>query len=106
GSASKTIPPAGMRAIHYPVVQAPLVLADSRKGDYFVTSGGQRIAAPTVSKFYNYMGEITALPARLQYPGLAALQLQAYYDRTAGLYMATHDAGGNVKHFGLRLLKD
>src|SRR5205823_8457857 len=47
-----------------------------------------------------------ALPGRMQYPGLAALQLQAYYDETAGLYMATHDGGGNVKHFGLRRAKE
>jgi hypothetical protein len=37
---------------------------------------------------------------------MIALQMQAYYDGTAGLYMATHDGSGNVKHFGLARLKD
>jgi hypothetical protein len=96
----------GIGAIQYPIVRAPLMLGDSSEDDYFVTSRGQRIAAPAVKKFYNYMGEVTALPGRIQYPGLAPLQMQAYYDGTAGIYMATYDDAGNVKHFGLKVAED
>jgi len=101
----------GIRAIHYPVVQAPLVLGDSSKDDCFIcpggtAGGGEIIQEPKLSKRYSFMGEVIPLDRRQQYPGPASLQLQAYYDGTAGLYMATHDAGINVKHFGLKQLKD
>ena len=36
------------------------------------------------------------------YPGPVALQMHAYYDDTAGLYMAAYDADGHAKHFRYR----
>lgn len=96
--------PYGVRAIHYPVVHAPLALGESSKDDYFIwgAAGGMKRAAPgeTAPQTYPFAA------GRTQYPGGASLQLQAYYDGTAGLYMATYDAGINVKHFGYKRLKD
>jgi len=96
--------PYGIRAVRYPIVQAPLVLADSSKDDRFVypAGGGAMMIDPVGGTHRNYMGKTIGINRRTQYPGGAALQLQAYYDDTAGLYMATHDAGINVKHFGLK----
>jgi hypothetical protein len=106
--------PYGIRAIQYPVVQAPLVLGDSAEDDYFAWArmGGEIIWKPGLSLSQHSRGEFRAdgergpswLPD--QYPGAIALQMQSYYDETAGLYMATYDGAGNVKHFGLTRLKD
>lgn len=98
----------GIRAIRYPVIESPRVLGDSAKDDYFISgaSGGMKWAEPAEASPLAY--DIVNLGSfkPMQYPGGAALQLQAYYDGTAGLYMATHDAGINVKHFGLTRMKD
>jgi Domain of unknown function (DUF6259) len=98
----------GIRAIHYPVVESHLMLGDSAKDDYFIwpATGGMKWPNPaeTPPLAYDIINVGSVKP--VQYPGGAALQLQAYYDGTAGLYMATHDAGINVKHFGLRRMKD
>ncbi len=36
------------------------------------------------------------------YPGDACTQFAAFYDETAGLYLAAHDAGGHCKRLGVR----
>jgi hypothetical protein len=103
--------PYGIRAIRYPILLAPLILGDSPKDDCFVDPGGLALGGeitrqPTTGTSYTYTGEVAPLDRRLQYPGPASLQVQAYYDDAAGLYMATYDAGGNVKHFGVKKLRD
>jgi len=125
--------PYGIRAIQYPVVQAPLVLGDSAEDDYFAWGrfGGQLDWKPgqSLPDRREKLGLILPhdLPEQSraefradggrgaspmwgwlpdQYPGIISLQMQAYYDGTAGLYMATYDGSGNVKHFGLTRLKD
>ena len=115
----------GIRAIHYPVVHSPLILGESAEDDYFVWArrGGELFPEPgqslELSKPAFFLppaftahsrpefradGGRTWRPA--QYPGPVASQLQAYYDGTAGLYLATYDGAGNVKHFGLVRLPD
>ena len=37
-----------------------------------------------------------------EYPGHAFTQFMAFYDRTAGVYLATHDPDGHCKRFGIR----
>lgn len=98
----------GIRAIQYPVVESPLKLGDSAEDDYFIwgATGGMKWAAPATTPPFAYDIINVGSFRPVQYPGGVALQLQAYYDRTAGLYMATYDAGINVKHFGLTRAKD
>lgn len=52
-----------------------------------------------------YDGELIEAPGRkdslreADYPGMACVQFAAYYDRQAGVYLATEDGGGNPKLF-------
>ena len=84
----------GIRSLHYPVVVSPTKLGESEQGDTFVwgQAGGRKIPGASLE---------AARRRRLQYPGYMTLQLQAYYDQTSGLYVATHDSGDNIKHFGV-----
>lgn len=84
----------GIRGLYYPVIQVPATLSESGKADRFIYPGGE-------GEMTEEPGKLTGLYRRAQYPGPAAVQMQAYYDDTAGLYQATYDDGGNVKHFGL-----
>src|SRR5439155_13473177 len=72
--------------------------------DYFIsgTGGGARITNPGKNKPAARRRSGTGS----EYPHSAALQLEAYYDATAGLYMATHDSGINVKHFSVTHVPD
>jgi hypothetical protein len=89
----------GVRAIRYPEVPAPRVLGDSAEDDRFVWGfmGGQMIQNPS-RNFRHYAGLAFC---RLQHPGVVSVQMQAFYDPTAGLYQATYDATGAIKVFGL-----
>ena len=91
--------PYGIRAIHYPLVVSPEKLGESDQDDVFIwgRAGGRKVPGFSLQ---------ATRPRRLQYPGYMALQLQAYYDQTSGLYVATYDSGGNVKHFGVAPLKE
>ena len=75
--------PHAIRALLYPVVRATAVLGDSADDDVFVSGmmGGHMIRKPGES-FARYPGMDVF---RLQHPGLMSLQLQAFYDDTAGL---------------------
>jgi Domain of unknown function (DUF6259) len=94
--------PHGIRAIHYPVVVSPASLGG--EDAYFIsgTGGGARITNPGKNKPAARRRSGTGS----EYPHSVALQLQAYYDATGGLYMATHDSGINVKHFGVTRVPD
>ena len=81
----------------YPVVVAPLTPADGRD-DYFLSSrlGGTANYNPVANPNFGI---------RDQYPGpWMCAQLQLFYNDTAGLYMATYDSNGCVKHFGAKRL--
>ncbi len=89
----------GIRSIHYPVVVAPSTLGESDEDDRFIWGyfGGQIIKNPHRS--VKPRGSVGWLP--VQYPGVISFQFQAYYDKTAGLYMATYDDAGYIKGFGI-----
>jgi hypothetical protein len=89
----------GVRAIGYPVALAPAALGDSGDDDVFAWGfmGGNLIRRPG-ENLARYPGMDVF---RSQHPGIMSVQMQAYYDDTAGLYMATYDAGGNVKAFNI-----
>ena len=91
----------GVRAIHYPVVLAPLVLGESQEDDYFLSGyfGGRLVNQPTENLSVSPFGHDVWWCRPNQYPGLMSAQLQAYYDDMAGLYLATHDGLGCVKAF-------
>ena len=99
----------GVRAIRYPVIVAPTVLGESVEDDVFVWSwfGGQIRRQPGRTEPVHDRTEFVADGGRRsnwmpsQYPGPISVQLQAYYDDGAGLYMATYDDAGNVKRFGI-----
>jgi hypothetical protein len=94
----------GIRAIRYPVVIAPSILGDSGDDDCFIWGhfGGEIIERPRekLNQLLHLGGHSWCRSQ--QYPGPVAVQMQAYYDRTAGLYIATYDDAGHVKAFGLR----
>ncbi|MGD8749983.1 MAG: DUF6259 domain-containing protein [Anaerolineales bacterium] len=97
-----------VRAIRYPVLIAPATLGESDDDDYFAWGwlGGalehrpSRKSPPVPRGKFRADGGHGANWFPLQYPGPIGLQMQAYYDDTAGLYMATYDAKGCVKSFG------
>lgn len=78
--------------LQFPLFTAPVQLGESVDDDRLLipNSDGAVLEAPgsrTQSRHWAY-------------PGGACVQLMAYYDATAGLYLATHDADGHCKQFG------
>lgn len=92
----------GVRAIQYPVVICPPVLGESDEDDVYIRGiwGGQIMRQPNRQNILERKPTLDWMPNR-QYPGLVAVQMQAYYDETAGLYMATYDDAGSVKQFNI-----
>ncbi|MBN1553582.1 MAG: hypothetical protein JXA11_02470 [Phycisphaerae bacterium] len=90
----------GIRAVFYPIVQTPLTLGKANQEDCFVWPrlGGMIIKDPSINS--------AGFSVREQYPGKISAQLQMLYNKTAGLYLATYDDQGNIKHYGMRRLKD
>jgi hypothetical protein len=91
----------GVRTLEYPVVLAPPVLGETDDDDYYIYGmmGGARTKSPGRDKKAR-VRDFQWLP--IQYPGVLTLQLHAYYDQDAGLYIATYDSAGNIKSFDLR----
>lgn len=117
----------GIRALRFPIVVAPSILGDSDEDDYYISGswGGAITHRPSrkeswINFFATYTPEEKPrdradfqadggrgpswLP--IQYPGAYGVQLQAYYDKTAGLYLATHDNAGSTKSYGMTRLTD
>jgi len=90
----------GVRAIQYPVVISPPVLGESDEDDVYLRGpwGGQIMHRPNRRNLLERKPTLDWCPNR-QYPGLVSVQMQAYYDEAAGLYMATYDDAGCVKQF-------
>jgi len=91
----------GVRTLEYPVVLAPPVLGETDDDDYYIYGmmGGARRRSPGRDRKMQER-DFQWLP--IQYPGVLTLQLEAYYDQDAGLYIATYDSAGNIKTFDLR----
>ena len=102
----------GVRVIHFPVLLAPPALRDD--GDDFYVSGGGcgrmiwnpgkvlREEEPARKEEDNGEQVLSMGFCTDDYPGPVGLQMQAYYDDTAGLYMATYDSEGCTKRLGCR----
>ena len=102
----------GIRAVRYPVVLATPVLGASDQDDEFISGSWgclRRLRPAAVApvekvEFRCESGRNNWLPQH--YPGTMAVQMMAFYDRAAGLYIATEDSAGYIKHFGFGRLKD
>ena len=81
-----------VRDFQFPVVLAPSPLGDSDEDDCFLSA----------NEFRGFVRGSNIRTSKIggQYPGSWTVQMQAYYDDEAGLYMATYDDSGCVKKFG------
>jgi len=81
-------------AVQFPIVPLGLPLGDDGADDAVVVpcGDGALIRDPLRSK----------VDVRYSYPGLAAIQLLAAYDRAAGVYLASRDAEGHTKRLEVR----
>jgi Domain of unknown function (DUF6259) len=71
-------------------------LGDSGEDDVLLipTMGGEMFKNPSAEPV-----NVTAESLSMEYPGYASYQMLAFFDGTAGLYLATYDAEGNVKNY-------
>jgi Domain of unknown function (DUF6259) len=101
----------GVRTIAYPVTITPPMLGESDEDDYYVSGVGFGLMAnrpgmildkqePSEPQTRSLGEPLKTAFCEGHYPGPVTVQMQAYYDQTAGLYMATYDSEGHVKHFG------
>src|SRR5207249_9269392 len=88
----------GVRAIRFPIVVSPSILGESDEDDQFISGswGGRLVSRPGQGKplgHARFRADGGRGPSWLpnQYPGTIAVQLEAYYDKVAGLYLATYD---------------
>jgi len=84
---------AAVAAIRYPIFRCPARLGESSRDDavlYPRCDGGL---------IENPLEVMRGAGLNETYPGPLSCQVMAYYDGTAGLYLATHDARGSVKRF-------
>ena len=84
---------AAVTAIRYPVLRCPARLGRSANDDavLYPRCDGGLIEDPIEAMQGEGVGDT--------YPGPLSCQVMAYYDKIAGLYLATHDAQGGVKRF-------
>lgn len=82
-------------AIRYPVLVAPLVLGQSPEDDVILLP---QLDGGIVEKPAERFGRTQT--AHSTYPGPACCQITAFYDATAGLYVAAHDSQGHGKSLG------
>lgn len=86
----------GIRTVAYPVLVAAKHLGPEAEDDRILSpghsSGELRISQGLPNPFPG--------GSRAMYPGRAQAQFLAYYDRVAGLYLATYDGAGNPKRLG------
>jgi hypothetical protein len=85
-----------VQTVVYPLVLAAPQLGPSWADDRVITpvfsSGQLRISQGGANPFPGLWHS--------EYPGRAQAQFMAYYDATAGLYLATYDGGGHPKKIG------
>jgi hypothetical protein len=88
---------AAVTAIRYPIFRCPARLGEDSRDDailYPRCDGGL---------IENPLEVMRGIGLADTYPGPLSCQVMAYYDRTAGLYLATHDPYGGVKRFNCRM---
>lgn len=85
-----------LKYVVFPIIHASLTIGPEGQGD--------AIALPICDGCLIEQPEKTmpkGATRRGTYPGGMSAQLMAYYGKPAGLYMATYDAGGHPKEFGV-----
>jgi formylglycine-generating enzyme required for sulfatase activity/type 1 glutamine amidotransferase len=89
-----------LRSVTFPKIHAPLTIGAGGEGDAVAlpVCDGYLIERPgaVLKEKVSYLG-----PHLEPYPGRMSAQLMAYYGKPAGLYMATYDAAGHPKRFGV-----
>ncbi len=88
-----------IRSVVYPVVLASRQLGPRWEDDRLLSPGNT-----FDGELRRSQGPETPFPggSKAAYPGPAQVQFLAYYDETAGLYLAAYDSGGNPKLVGFR----
>jgi hypothetical protein len=83
-------------AVRYPILTAPPKLGESSEDDVILLPAldGGIVEDPVK----NFGGQRRS--SHYTYPGLASCQVVAFYDKTAGVYVAAHDPDGNGKLIG------
>jgi len=96
-----------VRAVEFPVIVVRAALSDSPAGDRILVPrhDGYLVGSPTLSPWFDESRPVDH--QRYHYPGEGrefakglSVQLNSYYDGNGGLYIATHDPGGNPKVLG------
>jgi hypothetical protein len=84
---------AALSSVRFPALAWPRQLGPSGDDDLLVypRCDGCLVQAPAAA------GRIP----ELSYPGIASMQFMAFYDQTAGFYLATHDSHAHAKRFGV-----
>ena len=88
-------------AARFPILIAPAKLGESAEDDVILLPLLDGGIVENPSKSFD-----TRSSAHHTYPGKAACQLTAFYDPTAGVYVAAHDPGGNGKLLGASRVQD
>jgi len=88
-----------LKSVTFPALDAPLRLGAEGKGDAIAlpVCDGYLIEEPAKTMPTRGWGSSRAD----NYPGGMSAQLMTYYGERAGLYLATHDAAGHPKRFGV-----
>ncbi|MBI4558281.1 MAG: hypothetical protein HY706_11925 [Candidatus Hydrogenedentes bacterium] len=98
-----------VRAIHFPIIVALPNLGKNGEDDVYVSGAGYGLIARNPGKML--LGKKTPAPeppepgieelgkqfCQSVYPGPIFVQMHTYYDSTAGIYIAAHDSGANLK---------
>lgn len=89
---------AAVTSATYPILRAPIRLGESSEDDVIL------LPAFDGGVVENPMKNVPAAGGGFTgaYPGPLSCQLLAYYDGTAGLYLAAHDPEGHPKQFALQ----
>ncbi|MCX6901587.1 MAG: DUF6259 domain-containing protein [Verrucomicrobia bacterium] len=90
-----------LKSVTFPMLDAPLSVGPGGEGDAIAlpVCDGYLIERPALN-MSNGMARF------FPYPGWMSAQLMAYYGKPAGLYMATQDAAGHPKKFGVTRYSD
>ncbi|MBN1342118.1 MAG: hypothetical protein JXQ73_05535 [Phycisphaerae bacterium] len=85
-------------AIRFPLMAWPARLGDDADDDRLILPwlGGSVLPAP---------GQLSQ-SRTMDYPGISFAQFTAFYDNTAGLYLAAHDPNGHCKRWDLATSRD
>ena len=88
-----------LKGVTFPIIPAPLAIGPDGEGDAIALPVCDGCLIENPSKRMPRSG--WGMTRKGSYPGGMSAQLMAYCGTPAGLYMATYDAAGNPKEFGV-----